>query len=57
MALKNFIFEKSSWSVSTITNCRINAQFVNDTLIVKSLTNKDDVATSFFGWNEDIYIM
>jgi hypothetical protein len=28
MVFKAFIFGKGSWSVSTITNCRINAQLV-----------------------------
>jgi hypothetical protein len=45
MVLQNFVFGKSSWSVSMITNFRINAQFVNNTLIIVNLTNKVDVVT------------
>jgi hypothetical protein len=57
MLLKNCIFGKSTWSVSTIANGRMNAQFVNDILIMMNLTNKDDVVTSFVGWNQNIILM
>jgi hypothetical protein len=56
MVLKNLIFGKIVGSVSTITNCIINAQFVNNTLIIVNLINKDDV-TSFVGRNQDIFLM
>jgi hypothetical protein len=38
MVLKNFIFGKSNWHVSSITNCRIDAQFVINALKMVSLT-------------------
>jgi hypothetical protein len=55
--LKNFVFGKSSQSVSTIANCKIYTKVVNDTLIIMSLANKDDVVTSFVGWNQDIFLI
>jgi hypothetical protein len=27
------------------------------TLIIMSVTKEDDVVTSFFGWNQDIFLM
>jgi hypothetical protein len=55
--LKNFVFGKSSQSVSTIANCRVYAQFVNNTLIIISLTSKDDVVTSFVGTQVKIKVV
>jgi hypothetical protein len=47
---EEFIFGKTSWSISTITNCRVNVKFVNNTFVM-SLRNKDNVIKSFVGWD------
>jgi hypothetical protein len=54
---EEFDLWKNSWNVSTIANCRINAQFVNGILVIMGLTNKDYVVTSFVGWNQNIFLM
>jgi hypothetical protein len=49
--------EKVVGSVSTIASSRINAQFVKNTLMIMSLTNKDEIVTSFVGWNQNKFLM
>jgi hypothetical protein len=47
MILKNFVFWESSWGVSGVAKSRINTKFIQDTVVIVSLTNKDNVVTSF----------
>jgi hypothetical protein len=53
----HFIFKLSSLSVSRVAKSRINTMFIYDTVVIASLTNKDNLVTGLISWNQNIFLM